>query len=99
MSPLLAQSGHPDTLNQCPLLGVKRTLVSRSAMSAFDPKRTYSLPAEHRLDSQNDLAPHVPRGHFIQGDCCLVQWERAANIWPQAAVVVPAEKHLNSWSH
>ena len=22
---LLAQSGHPDTLNQCPLLGVKRT--------------------------------------------------------------------------
>jgi hypothetical protein len=26
MSPLLAQSGHPDALNQCPLLGVKRTL-------------------------------------------------------------------------
>ena len=25
MSPLLAQSGHPDALNQCPLLGVKRT--------------------------------------------------------------------------
>src|SRR5262249_30645455 len=24
--PLLAQSGHPDTLNQCLLLGVKRTL-------------------------------------------------------------------------
>jgi hypothetical protein len=24
MSPLLAQSGHPNTLNQCPLLGVKR---------------------------------------------------------------------------
>jgi hypothetical protein len=23
--PLLAQSGHPDALNQCPLLGVKRT--------------------------------------------------------------------------
>ena len=23
--PLLAQSGHPNTLNQCPLLGVKRT--------------------------------------------------------------------------
>jgi hypothetical protein len=26
---LLAQSGHPDTLNQCLLLGVKRTLVGR----------------------------------------------------------------------
>jgi hypothetical protein len=25
MSPLLAQSGHPDTLNQCPLSGAKRT--------------------------------------------------------------------------
>jgi hypothetical protein len=25
MSPLLAQSGHPDALNQCPLLGVKRS--------------------------------------------------------------------------
>jgi hypothetical protein len=25
MSPLLAQSGHPKALNQCPLLGVKRT--------------------------------------------------------------------------
>ena len=69
------------------------------AASAFDPKRTYSLPDEHRLDSQNDLAPHVPRGHFIQGDCWLVQWERAANMWPQAAVVVPSEKLLNPWSH
>src|SRR5215472_5268938 len=26
--PLLAQSGHADALNQCPLLGVKRTSVS-----------------------------------------------------------------------
>src|SRR6516225_9820253 len=37
---LLAQSGHPDTLNQCPLLGVKRTLTGRAPMSAFDPNRT-----------------------------------------------------------
>src|SRR6516165_8725051 len=28
LCPLLAQSGHPDTLNECPLLGVKRTLDS-----------------------------------------------------------------------
>jgi hypothetical protein len=27
--PLLAQSGHHDPLNQCPLLGVKRTLLTR----------------------------------------------------------------------
>jgi hypothetical protein len=33
MSPLLAQSGHPDALNQCQLLGVKRipsTMVKTS---------------------------------------------------------------------
>src|SRR5262249_52024556 len=29
MSPLLAQSGHPKSLNQCPLLGVKRTSQMR----------------------------------------------------------------------
>src|SRR5262249_10601807 len=37
---LLAQSGHSDTLNQCPLSEVKRTLVGGAGMSAFDPKRT-----------------------------------------------------------
>ena len=40
MSPLLAQSGYRDTWNQCPLLGVKRTSIRESLMSAFDPKRT-----------------------------------------------------------
>ena len=38
--PLLAQSGHSTTEFQCPLLGVKRTLIERAPMSAFDPKRT-----------------------------------------------------------
>jgi hypothetical protein len=37
----LAQSGHPDAHNQCPLLGVKRTLPEPAPMSAFDPKRTF----------------------------------------------------------
>src|SRR5262249_9779486 len=37
---LLAHSGHPDPLTQCPLSGVKRTWVGHSEMSAFDPKRT-----------------------------------------------------------
>src|SRR5262249_49920691 len=32
--PLLALSGHSDRLDQCPLLGVKRTLVGDAAMSA-----------------------------------------------------------------
>ena len=38
--PLLAQSGHSQTEDQCPLLGVKRTFNRSVAMSAFDPKRT-----------------------------------------------------------
>src|SRR6516225_6754021 len=38
---LLAQSGHFAAEIQCPLLGVKRTLVAGAAMSAFDPKRTF----------------------------------------------------------
>jgi hypothetical protein len=33
---LLAQTGHPNGLNQCPLLGVKQTLTGRASMSAFD---------------------------------------------------------------
>ena len=40
---LLAQSGHARRLQQCPLLGVKRTLNRRASMSAFDPKRTFAL--------------------------------------------------------
>ena len=44
MSPLLAQSGHPSPAHQCPLLGVKRTSTGGNPMSAFDPKRTSSVP-------------------------------------------------------
>ena len=33
----MAQSGLHDPLNQCPLLGVKRTSEECAAMSAFDP--------------------------------------------------------------
>jgi hypothetical protein len=41
MGPLLAQSGHGDGAEECPLLGVKQTWRFQSAMSAFDPKRTF----------------------------------------------------------
>jgi hypothetical protein len=40
LCPLLAQSGHRNSLRQCPLLGVKRTSPVWSLMSAFDPERT-----------------------------------------------------------
>jgi hypothetical protein len=38
----MARSGHPDTVNQCPLSGVKRTSAELSEMSAYDPKQTSS---------------------------------------------------------
>jgi len=34
---------HHDLLNQCPLLGVKRTSAKGGRMSAYDPKRTFRL--------------------------------------------------------
>jgi hypothetical protein len=38
--PLLAQSGHGDAVQQCPLSGEKRTLEGSGSLSASDPKRT-----------------------------------------------------------
>ena len=40
---LLAQSGHANRSQQCPLSGVKRTLLRLAPMSAFDPKRPSSI--------------------------------------------------------
>jgi hypothetical protein len=48
--PLLALSGHTELHCTCPLLGVKRTLLLRVAMSANDPKRTLAgSPASRNL--------------------------------------------------
>jgi hypothetical protein len=38
----MAQSGHHDRAEPCPLLGVERTLQQLGEMSGFDPKRTLS---------------------------------------------------------
>ena len=40
MSPLLAQSGHPELHRTCLLLGAERTWPFALHVSAFDPKRT-----------------------------------------------------------
>jgi hypothetical protein len=36
----MAQSGHLDCAEECPLSGVKQTSKFKSVTSAFDPKRT-----------------------------------------------------------
>jgi hypothetical protein len=38
---ILKGEGHPSITGECPLLGAKRTSPCQSAMSAFDPKRTF----------------------------------------------------------
>src|SRR5262249_1475045 len=47
--PLMAQSGHPEGFNQCPLLEVKRTSRFSYRMSAFDPKRTLGRAGRLRI--------------------------------------------------
>src|SRR5438874_2732250 len=58
--PLLAQSGHLDCAEGCPLLGVKRTSKFKSVTSALDPKRTSS---RRSLQPQND-AKHLLVNEF-----------------------------------
>jgi hypothetical protein len=40
MSPLMAQSGHYNCADECPLSEVKQTSLFDCAMSAYDSKRT-----------------------------------------------------------
>ena len=70
MSPLVAQSGHPDTRNQCPLSGVKRKSLLVLRMSAPDPKRTCHLQQLGRIfegdvgDLFMDESTEVPHAHL-----------------------------------
>src|SRR5262245_39640762 len=78
MSPLLAQSGHPQMHCTCLLLGVKRTCRLHCEMFAYDPKRIctfiprFSLPRFYAqsclLVSPNDL-PETLAGAQT---CCSV---------------------------
>ena len=56
--PRLAQSGRPNSVNRCPLLGVKRTLVEHSEMSAYDRRR--ELAAVGNNDPHARLCVIVP---------------------------------------
>jgi hypothetical protein len=63
--PLLAQSGHLDAVDQCPLLGVKRTCLFALHMSAIDPKRTSLL-----LKNRRSVVCHFS----------LVAWSQSARL-------------------
>jgi hypothetical protein len=59
---LLAQNGHSDHAQRCPLLGVKRPSRFQSVMSAFDPNQTWQ-----HLRSILEIRTHH-RGQRKQGD-------------------------------
>ena len=61
---LLAQSRHRTVEFQCPLLGVKQKLVGAAAMSAFDPKRTWT--AQDCCRANLPLNPISP----VANPCC-----------------------------
>jgi hypothetical protein len=63
--PLLAQSGHADTLNRCPLLGVKRTSQLLSRMSANDPLRTSAV--QFCCDAHIAIAWNGPKPSGVLG--------------------------------
>src|SRR5262249_54415531 len=85
--PLLAQSGHGDRAELCPLSGVKRTLPLRYGMSAFDPKRAGHIKPPRR--SPVEL-------------CCQLRWA-SRNIetqvdfrrWPE--FVFEIQVHAPTW--
>jgi hypothetical protein len=88
----VAQSGHLDRAEPCPLLGVKRTSTAANPMSAFDPKQT-SANVNFKLRRQNGTLPALhPIGPwrqriFISGKSLAVsrQLTRKLNFatWPK----------------
>ena len=67
----MALSGHAARSIQCPLLGVKRTSLARSQMSAFDPKRTsslFTLPAYEDVASLPTLFLSRSSSRRVGGD-------------------------------
>ena len=91
--PLLAQSGHAATEFQCPLLGVKRTLVGDVAMSAFDPKQTIWIrlmvaitPGESHCSSSSTFRMAIVRDmhEYMQQLCpCCLSQARLNNLLPK----------------
>src|SRR6516165_342165 len=80
--PLLAQSRHPASEFRCPLLGVKRTSVATSPMSAFDPKRTLAVKicCDAQADHHARMQWHVTLGlgatHVAAGIRYTSRWHR-----------------------
>jgi len=57
---LLAQSRHPDMLDQCSLSGVTRTSCGRTAMSVVDPNSNLIFAKSRQADQDALLRALVP---------------------------------------
>ena len=91
----MAQSGHHDALYQCPLLGVKRTLIEWAAMSAFDPKRT-SAAAFKLADKACIISSFKPRG---DNEATGISWRNDRGGYDSAAAyrARAAANHSAHW--
>jgi hypothetical protein len=67
MSPLLAQSGHHAAEFQCPLLGVKQTLIKRTANKA-DMQSASCCVSQWWLWAEDELALKTT---FLETSVCL----------------------------
>src|SRR6516225_8811150 len=102
MSLFLAQSRHLNALSQCPLLGIKRTLVGDAAMSAFDPKRTFDHCVCRYLTLRL-VADSLPRLLSISySTVCPSLSERSparstAEMWTNTSLPPPPEGCINPY--
>ena len=78
--PLLAQSGHADALNQCPLFGVKRTLHRRrSAKPLRHTRKRYAV-----VDLITSLAQSCMKAGYVDkesGEGWALMRVTAGDVW------------------
>jgi hypothetical protein len=74
---------------QCPLLGVKRTLIESAPMSAFDPKRTFVDGLQFSVTREGEEDWDV-RGH-TKGAPTITVGAILRNFWATARTGVPAK--------
>src|SRR6516225_9224555 len=63
--PLLAQSGHLDMLNQCPLLGVRHTQIDITCVFDFADLLPPRLPPGRICPLFAKHPPTMPLAHFV----------------------------------
>jgi len=109
---LLALNGHARRIHRCPLSGVNRTSRLQGVMSAFDPKRTWSVHRNDRGCLCDQLLDHLVsaceqspryvkverlRGLEVDGQFVL-GWRLHGQVGEMCASLHTRPSRLSSWS-